>query len=210
MNSSTKAMNSILSRVRQTGKSTGVALFLAFLGSAFWKLALEPARLYASFTVLAKNVVALEPDAAFAERMSLAKAEGSLPAALDVRVGTIADIHPAEQFDTILYIDVLEHIEDDRGELELAAERLTKGGYIVVLAPAHQALYTAFDAAIGHFRRYDRKSLLNLTPSALQPHYAVYLDSVGLVASIGNRLFLKSATPTVQQILLWDNVMVRA
>jgi SAM-dependent methyltransferase len=154
--------------------------------------------------------IALEPDAALAERMSLAKAEGSLPAALDVRVGTIAEISPAEQFDTILYIDVLEHIEDDRGELERAAERLTMGGHIVVLAPAHQSLYTAFDAAIGHFRRYNRKSLLDLTPAILQPKYSVYLDSVGLLASIGNRLVLKSATPTARQIALWDNVMVPA
>jgi hypothetical protein len=35
-----------------------------------------------------------------------------------------------------------------------------------------------------------------------------YLDSVGLVASLGNRLFLKSGMPTARQIALWDKMMI--
>ena len=45
---------------------------------------------------------------------------------------------PAEaKFDAILYIDVLEHIEDDRAEMARAAARLKPGGALIVLAPAH-------------------------------------------------------------------------
>lgn len=84
----------------------------------------------------------------------------------------------------------------------------TRGGHLVVLAPAHQMLFTAFDSAIGHFRRYNREALLALTPNGLIPQKAVYLDSVGLLASLGNRFVLRSATPKASQIRLWDNFMV--
>jgi 2-polyprenyl-3-methyl-5-hydroxy-6-metoxy-1,4-benzoquinol methylase len=43
-----------------------------------------------------------------------------------VQIGTTADLDPRSRFDTILYIDVLEHIEDDRAEMARAAERLAE------------------------------------------------------------------------------------
>src|SRR5262245_9087881 len=67
--------------------------------------------------------------------------------------GTLADLPGSSHFDTILYLDVLEHIEDDSSELRLAARHLRRGGHLIVLAPAHQWLYSPFDSAIGHFRR---------------------------------------------------------
>jgi hypothetical protein len=108
----------------------------------------------------------------------------------------------------LLLRDVLEHIEDDAAELRRAADRLAPGGHLVVLAPAHRALYTAFDAAIGHHRRYTRAGLLALAPAGLVPVRARYLDAVGMLASLGNRLLLRSATPTTRQIQLWDRLMV--
>ena len=57
-----------------------------------------------------------------------------------------------------------EHIENDREELERAAARLRPGGRVIVLAPAHQWLFTPFDAAIAHFRRYNRSMMRNLRP----------------------------------------------
>ena len=154
--------------------------------------------------------LSLEPDAELADRMQRRRAEGDFPRTVAIKVGRVADLTPADQFDTVLYIDVLEHIEDDRLELERAAMHVSSGGYIVVLAPAHQSLFTPFDAAVGHFRRYSRKCLLDLTPSGLTPVLARYLDSVGLLASLGNRLFLKSSMPTHGQIKLWDSALVRA
>jgi 2-polyprenyl-3-methyl-5-hydroxy-6-metoxy-1,4-benzoquinol methylase len=45
-----------------------------------------------------------------------------------------------QQFDTIVYIDVLEHKEDDREELERATLHLRSKGHLIVLSPAHQSL----------------------------------------------------------------------
>src|SRR5262249_30583866 len=108
----------------------------------------------------------------------------------------------------ILYLDVLEHIVDDRGELARAARRLAPNGRLVVLAPAHPWLYTPFDRAIGHHRRYTRASLRALAPDGVRELLLRYLDAAGLAASLGNRLVLRSAQPTSRQIRTWDRWLV--
>jgi SAM-dependent methyltransferase len=142
----------------------------------------------------------LEPDAALAAQIEL-------PSGLHRKItGTIADL--ADSFDTILYIDVLEHIEDDAAEMARAAARLNRGGHVIVLAPAHAFLYTPFDAAIGHFRRYSRASLRSAAPAGLRESKIIYLDAAGLLASAANRLLLRQAMPTERQILAWDRLMI--
>jgi hypothetical protein len=138
------------------------------------------------------------------------KAHASLPAAARIvhRQGTLAGISTPELFDTIVYLDVLEHIEDDRAELALAAAHLRPGGRVLVLAPAHQSLFSPFDRAVGHFRRYARKSLSAIGPAALTLERLEYLDSVGLLASFANRALLKQQVPTLAQIRTWDRLMV--
>lgn len=154
--------------------------------------------------------LALEPDPALVGRMRAAADAAGLPDTFQVRQGSLTSLPAEERFDTILYIDVLEHIEADREELARAARHLEPGGRIVVLSPAHQWLYAPFDAAIGHCRRYDRRSLQALQPEGLAVESVDYLDSVGMLASLGNRLLLRSASPSPGQIALWDNWMVPA
>jgi SAM-dependent methyltransferase len=145
----------------------------------------------------------LEPDAALVARME------ALPDSRHSSVtGTMDDLPAEARFDAILYIDVLEHIEDDRAELTRAAQRLNPGGHVIVLSPAHQFLFTPFDAAIGHFRRYTRGTLGAAAPDTLRTKKLVYLDVAGLLASAGNRLLLRSAMPTEGQILTWDRLLV--
>jgi len=133
---------------------------------------------------------------------------GSLPSICRIQTGTARDLPPEPRFDTILYIDVLEHIEDDAGELAAAASLLVPGGRLVVLAPAWQWLFSPFDAAIGHFRRYDRSGLAGLGPPGLSVTASFYLDSAGMLASMANRFWLRSSMPTAGQIRVWDRVLV--
>jgi SAM-dependent methyltransferase len=142
---------------------------------------------------------ALEPDAALS-----AQIEG----ADEVLTGTLDDLPNERRFDTILYIDVLEHIQDDRAELKHAAAHLNDGGHVIVLSPAHNFLFTPFDSAIGHFRRYSRESLRQAAPPELALRTLIYLDSAGMLASLGNRLLLRRSMPTESQILTWDRVLV--
>ncbi|HTC63523.1 MAG TPA: class I SAM-dependent methyltransferase [Candidatus Saccharimonadales bacterium] len=134
----------------------------------------------------------------------------SHPLLTDCRVetGTTATIGSNRQFDAILYIDVLEHIENDHLEMQRASQLLRRGGKIIVLAPAHQWLYTPFDRAVGHFRRYDKSSLSACTPSGCKCLLLDYLDSAGLAASLINRLALQQDMPSLSQILFWDRLLV--
>lgn len=152
--------------------------------------------------------VALEPDPGLTARMLQAREDGRLPACLEARQGGIDCLAPEERFDSILYIDVLEHIADDAGELQRASAHLEPGGRLLILAPAHGWLYTPFDAAIGHHRRYNRRMLEAIQPAGLRVEQLRYLDSAGMLASLGNRLLMRSAHPTRAQIQLWDRGLV--
>lgn len=65
----------------------------------------------------------------------------------------------ASPFDTVVCLNVLEHIEDDRFALSQMASVLSSGGTLALLVPAHQILYGEFDRAVGHYRRYSRHEL---------------------------------------------------
>jgi len=150
----------------------------------------------------------LEPDPALGRRARESGIESAF--SCEFVTGTLAGLPASEAFDTVLYIDVLEHIQHDAAELETAAAHLRPGGSICVLAPAHQWLFTKFDESIGHFRRYSKATLAAVGPVGLRLARLEYLDSCGLAASAGNRLLLRSGMPNMRQILLWDRVLVRA
>ena len=141
-------------------------------------------------------------------RLAERKAGGELPPDCDVVAGTIDRIDTAAQFDTILYIDVLEHIADDRAELARAGRHLAPEGNLVVLLPAHQFLFSRFDAAIGHFQRYDKRSLAALCPPECRMRSLMMLDGAGFFASLANRFLLGAALPSPRQIAFWDKVLV--
>ena len=145
----------------------------------------------------------LEPDPALAHQIELPPGGRH-----GLTLGTIDDLFAGEQFDSILYIDVLEHIAEDGAEMARAAARLKPGGALIVLSPAHPFLFTPFDEAIGHYRRYTRATLRHAAPPCLTEVGVTYLDSVGMLASLGNRLLLGQSMPTAQQIGVWDRWMV--
>ena len=153
--------------------------------------------------------VCLEPDAGLAAQIQQAVASGSLPSCCEVRIGTLNNAVKAdERFDTAMYVDVLEHIEDDKAEMTAAAARLRPGGTLIVLAPAHGFLFSPFDTSIGHYRRYDAAMMRALTQPDLDLIALQSLDSIGLFASLANRLLLKQSMPTRGQLAVWDRYMV--
>jgi SAM-dependent methyltransferase len=152
----------------------------------------------------------LEPDERLARHISDRIARGELPAKCRSITGTLADLPSGSEFDTILYIDVLEHIADDALELVRAGERLASLGKLLVLAPAHQSLFSPFDAAIGHHRRYNRAMLTAIAPPQCQLLACRMLDSAGFFVSLANRVLFRSAMPSASQIELWDRYLVPA
>jgi SAM-dependent methyltransferase len=151
--------------------------------------------------------VCLEPDPELAVQLNQKLRETKTYRTYEAVIGTLQSVSD-QRFDTIIYIDVLEHIHNDRGELNAAASLLRPGGHLIVLSPAHQRLFTPFDAAIGHFRRYNRPMLQAISPASLRLERMRYLDCVGLFASAANLLFLRQSLPTKYQLSFWDSWLI--
>ena len=70
------------------------------------------------------------------------------------------------EFDTVICLNVLEHVEDDLTALRNIWDALEFGGRAIVLVPQGQRLYGSLDRVLGHFRRYNREQLVALGESA--------------------------------------------
>jgi len=71
-----------------------------------------------------------------------------------------------EPFDIALMLDVLEHIEDDRGALESLYQLLSPGGYAILTVPALMSLWSVHDEVNLHFRRYHKRPFRTLLTDA--------------------------------------------
>jgi SAM-dependent methyltransferase len=111
------------------------------------------------------SLVALEP----AENMvGVLEAYAALSHQVDVFRETLAEYtrHRQREFDAVLYLNVLEHVEDDERELKLAFEVLRPGGALLVFGPALESLYSDLDYKAGHYRRYSLPRLREITEAA--------------------------------------------
>ena len=83
---------------------------------------------------------------------------------------------PQQSFDIVIMLDVLEHIEDDSAFLQQeVVPRLKPDGHLVISVPAHPSLFTSHDAFLGHFRRYTRSQLLDVSGKFFSSNQNGYL-----------------------------------
>jgi SAM-dependent methyltransferase len=89
---------------------------------------------------------------------ALKKVSGELHRVL---VYNVFDQHPSlmGRYNTIILMDVIEHIDDDVMFLEKSIAHLMPGGHVVINVPALQSLYSKYDIVAGHVRRYSLGSL---------------------------------------------------
>ena len=104
----------------------------------------------------------------------------------DSRARAIHGLFGADQaggdFDSVAYINVLEHVVDERGELERARAALRPGGHLLVFVPALAWLYSDFDRSVGHLRRYSREGLEGVVRAAgLEVVASRYFDVAGII-----------------------------
>ncbi len=153
--------------------------------------------------------LAVEPDENLSSKIPEEIKGHDYAAKVTVLHGILDDIDIEKQFDAILYIDVIEHIESDKVEFQKAFERLRPGGNLIILVPAFNFLYNPFDKAIGHFRRYNKSMLRALAPdNNTDEVFLKYYDSMGFFASCANKFFINKSTPSKGNISMWDNLLV--
>ena len=113
----------------------------------------------------------------------------------------------SETFNTILYLNVLEHIENDVEEISQALKKLKANGHLIILVPAHNELYGKFDKAIGHIKRYKIDFFKSLKLDNAEVMELYYLDSLGYFLYYLNKIFFKEEIyPTKLKIFLWDKL----
>jgi len=112
-------------------------------------------------------------------------------------------------YDAIIYMDVLEHIESDKNEIEKAFNSLKKGGKLIINVPAFSFLYSQFDKDIGHYRRYSKKSLNNLlTTFPFEEITMKYYDSIGFLLSFLSKKINKDYRKNFgTKIKIWDSLI---
>jgi glycosyltransferase involved in cell wall biosynthesis len=102
-----------------------------------------------------------ELQARFADKASVRVASFRFPLSAADR----ADLR-AERLDSIVCMNVLEHIEDHEGTLRDFADVLPGGGRLILLVPSLKALYGTLDVNLNHFRRYEKAELTALVTAA--------------------------------------------
>lgn len=150
----------------------------------------------------------LEPDAKLCTQLINEIQSNNLPGYCNVITGTASDLPAGSSFHAATYIDVLEHIENDKKEINNIIKYLHPLGYLIILSPSYQFLYSEFDKQIGHFRRYNKRTLANLMPSDLRLVSIKYLDSISILTNILNKVILKQQIPTLNQIKVWDKILI--
>jgi SAM-dependent methyltransferase len=107
--------------------------------------------------------------------------------------------------DTIICINVLEHVEDDAAALNYMHSVLVPGGRTIIFVPAFQFLHGTIDTAIGHYRRYTRKTLL---PMLINAGFAIensyYMNVIGMTGWFWNNRIRRIEEENVKQIKVFD------
>jgi len=86
------------------------------------------------------------------------------------------------RFDSILYVNVLEHVQDHATELTNAHAALKAGGHLLLFVPALPWLYGSLDRQVGHYRRYKKGELVELVRHAgFDIVKAHYFDAAGII-----------------------------
>ena len=131
--------------------------------------------------------------------------------AADSRVTVVNDFfrpQHRDRFDTVVYINVLEHVQDDQTELSNIFEMLQRGGHLLLFVPALAWLFSNVDREVGHFRRYSKKALVSKVERAgFQLVHARYFDFAGILPWYVNFVLMKRSLKP-GSVATYDNLVV--
>lgn len=113
-----------------------------------------------------------------------------------------------ERLDTIVALNVVEHIEDDIGALRTMASIVGEGGTVVILVPAMRALYGSLDRELGHVRRYTRVSLSAAYRAAgIRLHRLFWFNRVGMLGWWLNARVRRAVRIPLRQLKIFDAIV---
>ena len=126
-----------------------------------------------------------------------------------VHHGYLEDLAPTLRADTIIAVNVLEHVEKDHEFLRSAYSGLVPGGKLLILVPAVPAIFGSLDRAFDHYRRYTRRALRSAIESAgFQIEDLHYLNGLGVAAWFVAGRVLNRTTLGRNQVRFYDRWVI--
>jgi SAM-dependent methyltransferase len=165
-------------------------------------------------SMLVKNgrlITSLEPDPKLCKQLETSTHSlgvRSFPSTLEQAL-SLSQISCDEKFDSVVIVNVLEHIEDDIQELKIVKTVLNPDGKIIIFVPAMPSLYGSMDAISGHFRRYRRSELEAVVRAAgLETKSIHYFDPIGVLPYWLSYRVLNRQTLGTSSVALYDKVII--
>ena len=161
------------------------------------------------------QITALEPDPKLHDELVSRTKRHPEIQTLNVTSSDLLHSDMAPTFDSVIYVNVLEHILDDAGELSIARRLLVGGGTLAVFVPTLPRLYGSLDYKSGHHRRYQRDGLRRLITEAgfelvdlryfdllgAAPYYAMYkLLDVKTLGTVSSNAYDRAIVPISRAI----------
>lgn len=114
----------------------------------------------------------------------------------------------AAPVDTVICFNVLEHIEDDIAALGHMRAALSPGGHLILLVPAIPFLFSSLDVELGHYRRYDRRTLdARVAQVGLVPVAHRYINVFGILGWFLNGKILRRKLLPAGQLDLYNKLV---
>lgn len=157
-----------------------------------------------------RHVTVIEPDTELSESLTKRFASTSDVTVFHGDLNSYSRTASAdEKFDSAVYVNVLEHINDDIAELELVRTRLHEGGRVIVFVPALPSLYGTMDGMSAHFRRYSKRELIAVMHAAgLEVEKCTYFDPLGVPVYMFMYRILRTRRLGTGSVFLYDKVLL--
>lgn len=112
------------------------------------------------------------------------------------------------QYDCVICLNVLEHVQDDGAGLRRMRSALRPGGRLIVLVPQYPLLMSRMDRELGHFRRYRRRELTRkMAHAGLEIVTAFNFNALGLAGWLVNNRLLGRTTLGRSQLRIYDTLV---
>jgi SAM-dependent methyltransferase len=116
---------------------------------------------------------------------------------------------PSGSFDTVVLLNVLEHIKEEKAAMKLIHNMLVTGGRAIILVPAMRFAFGALDKNLGHHKRYERSDMTRVfKEEGFETEKIFYMNWPGAIGwAINSRLLKKKFIPEGQAVL-FNNLFV--
>jgi SAM-dependent methyltransferase len=126
-----------------------------------------------------------------------------------VRQGYLEDVELSGDADSLVAVNVLEHVEDDARFLRAARNSIRRGGHVLLFIPALSGIFGTLDEAFGHFRRYSKRPLLDrLNAAGFSDVRLRYMNFPGIASWYLAGRILRKRSITPRDVLLYDRLVM--